>query len=318
MPTPSIVVCLNIQQLEFHRITILTRSVLFFIKVFLDSGFRRTLCGGEWQSIVGANNAFNDLGSSTARVGCCPMGSFMSNPFVAFSVADSCSACPSNALTTTANDDITCTNNVCPAGQVYLNTFYGCYFCPAGKEFVSTTAECTVCNAGKYQNSTTVAHAVCVPCEAGRYIVDDGQNVAEHDSSDSCNFCPVGTEFVSTIETCRICGFSTFQNQTDVPGPVCQTCPANTFITDNRVETVAHDELADCNACADGTVSTPGDQSCAKCPAGKRVFTNNQGVATCDDCSAGKYQSVAGELECESCPTGWYQTKTRQPFCLPW
>ena len=50
----------------------------------------------------------------------------MSNPFVVFSVADSCTACPSNALTTIANDDITCKDNVCPTGMVYLDTFYGC------------------------------------------------------------------------------------------------------------------------------------------------------------------------------------------------
>ena len=50
----------------------------------------------------------------------------MSNPFVVFSVADSCTACPSNALTTIANDDITCNNNACPTGMVYLDTFYGC------------------------------------------------------------------------------------------------------------------------------------------------------------------------------------------------
>ena len=50
----------------------------------------------------------------------------MSNPFVDFSVDDSCTACPSNALTTIANDDITCTNITCPTGMVYLDTFYGC------------------------------------------------------------------------------------------------------------------------------------------------------------------------------------------------
>ena len=94
--------------------------------MFYNSGFKRTLCGGAWQSLAGANNAFNNLGSGTARLGCCPIGSFMSNPFVAFSETDSCTACPSNALTTIANDDITCTNNVCPAGMVYLDVFYGC------------------------------------------------------------------------------------------------------------------------------------------------------------------------------------------------
>ena len=92
--------------------------------MFTGSGFTRTLCGGQWQAL-----SAHDTGSrltSTGRLGCCPIGSFMSNPFVAFSEADSCTACPSNALTTIANDDITCTNNVCPTGMVYLDTFYGC------------------------------------------------------------------------------------------------------------------------------------------------------------------------------------------------
>jgi surface protein len=64
----------------------------------------------------------------------------MSNPFVAFSETDSCTACPSNALTTIANDDITCTNNVCPTGMVYLDTFYGCVKkLPNGDESYSAT-----------------------------------------------------------------------------------------------------------------------------------------------------------------------------------
>ena len=94
--------------------------------MFKNSGFTRTLCGGTWESLTGYKSAFHALGSNTARLGCCPINSFMSNPFVAFSEADSCTACPTNALTTIANDDITCTNNVCPTGMVYLDTFYGC------------------------------------------------------------------------------------------------------------------------------------------------------------------------------------------------
>ena len=108
----------NIRHLYVHRIKS-HAFFFFFFKVFDDSGFKRTLCGGTWESLPHHQ-------SSTARVGCCPIGSFMSNPFVAFSEADSCTACPSNALTTTANDDITCSNNVCPTGMVYLDTFYGC------------------------------------------------------------------------------------------------------------------------------------------------------------------------------------------------
>ena len=110
--------------------------------MFSNSGFTRTLCGGQWQELSGSEStsAFTILGSSTARLGCCPIGSFMSNPFVAFSEANSCTACPSNALTTTANDDITCTNNVCPTGMVYLDTFYGCVNkLPNGDESYSAT-----------------------------------------------------------------------------------------------------------------------------------------------------------------------------------
>ena len=99
-------------------------------RIFYNSGFTRTLCGGAWESLPGDQNAFNDLGtsgSSTARHGCCPIESFMSDPFVApFSEENSCTACPSNALTTVINDDITCNNNVCPTGMVYLDSFYGC------------------------------------------------------------------------------------------------------------------------------------------------------------------------------------------------
>jgi hypothetical protein len=238
--------------------------------------------------------------STTTECTVCKVGKYQSSYTVANAV---CVPCDAGRYIT---DD----------GQ-YADKHVGCKFCPAGKEFVSTTTECTVCNAGKYQSSSDLVNATCVPC-VGKYIVDDGENDAKHDSPNDCTFCPAGKEFVSTNATCRICSFSKFQNQAEVPGPVCQTCPANTFITDNRVEDVAHDQPEDCNACADGTVSNPGDQSCSTCPAGKRVFTNNQGVAGCDDCSAGKYQSIAGKPECESCPTGWYQTKTQQPFCLPW
>jgi surface protein len=45
--------------------------------VFRDSGFKRTLCGGKWQSL-----SSNSYLTSTGRLGCCPIGSFMSNPFV--------------------------------------------------------------------------------------------------------------------------------------------------------------------------------------------------------------------------------------------
>ena len=105
-----------------------TNKVINMHGIFHNSGFTRTLCGGAWESLTGSNNAFNVLGYSPARYGCCPIGSFMSNPFIVapFSEVNSCTGCPSNALTTVVNDDITCYNNGCPTGTWYLNTFYGC------------------------------------------------------------------------------------------------------------------------------------------------------------------------------------------------
>ena len=97
----------------------------------------RTLCGGAWLSLTGDDNngnsksAFDDLGTSTARYGCCPIGYFMSNPFIALSKAASCTSCDTlfpaaNDATTVLNDEISCNNNKCPKGMVYLDTFYGC------------------------------------------------------------------------------------------------------------------------------------------------------------------------------------------------
>ena len=59
---------------------------------------------------MGTKNAFNELGSSTARYGCCPPGSYMSNPELSpFVEANACSTCPSGGFTTTSdNDDLSC------------------------------------------------------------------------------------------------------------------------------------------------------------------------------------------------------------------
>ena len=58
--------------------------------VFLGSGFKRTLCGGQWQSF----SSNNDL-TSTGRLGCCPVDSFMSNPTQhPFDAETSCTSCP--------------------------------------------------------------------------------------------------------------------------------------------------------------------------------------------------------------------------------
>ena len=57
--------------------------------IFYNSGFKHTLCGSKWDPVngipgskIGNKNAFDELGTSTARYGCCPATGYMSSPIV--------------------------------------------------------------------------------------------------------------------------------------------------------------------------------------------------------------------------------------------
>ena len=68
--------------------------------VFYNSGFKRTLCGGQWQSSPGGDNYL----TSTGRLGCCSPGTFMNS-----STSTVCDACPSGQYgSTVQNDDTSC------------------------------------------------------------------------------------------------------------------------------------------------------------------------------------------------------------------
>ena len=148
----------------------------------------------------------------------------MSNPFVAFSEANSCSQCTADIFgTNVLNDEPACTNCVagksslpgktleseCTACEVglYKNIASTCKSCASGKQFVNAVTECTICRKGKYQSSNTTASAQCEDCLVGRYIVDDGNEATEHIS---CKTCPLGYEFVvdDMTKPCDKCAFS--------------------------------------------------------------------------------------------------------------
>ena len=92
-----------------------TTSVTNMDSMFAGSGFTRTLCGSTWDSLEGSLNAFDDLGSSTARYGCCPAGKYMSSPTVnPFEVANSCADCNIGTFTSVLNDETSC--QLCATG----------------------------------------------------------------------------------------------------------------------------------------------------------------------------------------------------------
>ena len=81
------------------------------------------MCGSKWASLTDADNVFTvgQLGSSTARYGCCPANKYMSSPegTGTFVEADSCSPCPAgtmiSSLTSVSNDEKSC--QLCPRGK---------------------------------------------------------------------------------------------------------------------------------------------------------------------------------------------------------
>ena len=111
--------------------------------VFHNSGFKRTLCGSTWSSITGTFGGFEtgSLGTSTARLGCCPSGSYMSDPFFnPFGEADSCSTCPANQFATTSNnDDLSCCASVTDGSCTACNSAIasGCTVITCDTGFVS-------------------------------------------------------------------------------------------------------------------------------------------------------------------------------------
>ena len=143
-----------------------TASVTTMERIFYDSGFSRTLCGGAWDSLTGDKSAFNTLGTSTARYGCCPAGSFMSDPFVSFTEANSCSQCTAGIFgTNVKNDEPACTNCIAgksnPSGTSDISL---CQNCQAGQSSTAG-ALCQNCQAGRF----SVAGALCQDCQAGMY-----------------------------------------------------------------------------------------------------------------------------------------------------
>ena len=158
--------------------------------------------------MTGNKNAFTSLGSSKARHGCCSANKYMSSPnLMPFSIANSCSSCPSEFpldVTTDDNDEISC-NGKCPAGS-YYSISLGCQYCEPGKfnDAASDDTSCKDCIPGKYslagktscnyevntcpKGSYSSGKAACISC-----IVAKFNNAIGQTSETSCQFCEIGT-----------------------------------------------------------------------------------------------------------------------------
>ena len=109
---------------------------------------------------------------------------------------------------------------------------------------------------------------------------------------------------------CDVCGFSMYQDQSEVACAKCKTCPANSFIVDDKKIALAHSEKGDCIACSLGKFAAAGDRFCETCLTGKEPRNN-----TCEDCIAGTFGET--NRNCTDCPAGYYQDSKGQASCLP-
>ena len=103
---------------------------LLFVAVFFNSGFIGTLCGSKWNTLTGSFNAFTNLGTSTARYGCCPPGKYMLssevNPFV---VANSCRACSVGRFSVDNDGDYETSCQLCAIGTCSAASSAACATC---------------------------------------------------------------------------------------------------------------------------------------------------------------------------------------------
>lgn len=153
--------------------------------------------------------------------------------------------CPSNSRHTFVPD---CTNygvgkynseageacSVCSAGKYNGGTgssacsdcstsIESCVDWEAGKFATEqASASCSICSSGKYYSSSTTP---CINCAAGKYIMDDGTDVALHMSINSCFDCDAGKTSTSPASSCPI----TCPTGTYAAGTPCLDCEAGKF-----------------------------------------------------------------------------------------
>ena len=147
-------------------------NALFFFKVFYQSVFKRTLCGGQWAALSG-----NSYLPTTGRLGCCSPGTYMSFPNLnPFSQADSCSdVCPTAKYGSIENDETSADLIIC------LDCSVGQYNDETGAD------ECKVCTFGQYQEEK--GQESCKECKVGTFLTDPGSFYLLHDSEFLCQTC---------------------------------------------------------------------------------------------------------------------------------
>ena len=210
------------------------------------NAFKGTLCGGAWAR----------LGTSQARLGCCPAGSYMVAPELSFSIAKSCSKCPvgqfgSNEL----NDDTSCPGT-CPAGQSSSEGATSCQDCAVGKYSTAAGSACENCVAGKSSLPGKTSEADCSACEEGQSST----------AGSECKGCAAGEEVTSS--GCKTCSKGKYRSSNAAATALCKECVVGRYIVDDGTDATQH-------------------ESCKTCPLGYEIVVDDV-TKPCDKCTFSK------------------------------
>jgi hypothetical protein len=188
-----------------------------------------------------------------------------------------------------------------------------CDLCVYGESFMDgcgatspgNCKPCTICGPGTSDISGCFSYvgygsqdSTCEPCVAGFYSSDARNNY--------CLPCAAGTYSNAGSSVCDLCPPDTYQvgygySNECIP---CETvCPSG-FIKVACGGAIS--ACAACKKCGPGTVQIGG------C-----FILGDVSVDTiCDVCGVGTYSDGAHNVECKTCPTGTYQTRTAASACL--
>ena len=315
-------------------------------QIFENSGFTRTLCGSTWDSLTGDNNAFNNLGSSTARYGCCPDNTYMSKPFLnedTFNADSSCSECPVGQLAASPNDlndDTACLQATCAQIDGALGGSFSCAESTGLKSNPGNincgTTPC-VANTNTVENSNCCNQATCAIIDGvagGPFSCAVGSSPKSNLETINCGATPCSTNS-DNAEKSRCCFLDCEVGQFPTPTfpATCKTC--ETGYNDQRAQQSCKDcdigsfisfDRSSCSQCPQGQWQDEANQlSCKNCIAGKISKKTGQSSNTCEECVIGQYNpyeghpesclpcpaaSSSGESECDGCGPGQYKDST--------
>ena len=297
--------------------------------MFRNSGFRRTLCGGRWESLSDVFSVPFGTGYSYARSGCCSPGTFMAHPNNApFAQVGSCESCPVGKTTYVENDETACQNYVCSItnGSVANNDTYPCKCgtsdCDYSSGFYCLSSSST-CSAGNPCESDNGSLENADDCKCGNTICYEPDKMFCLSSINFCgSTCPAGKyrDATTADNLCAVCASGQYRALETDPPHTCVPCAAGKY---NGNDDTHADQHLVCEDCTDGLSSRAGAAVCTNMLPECQFDNDNSTIDPVPKCTCGistECTEITGLL-CHAadstckCPAGQYKDTSDPPAC---